>query len=256
MLTQKEIDNLVQRIVARIQPQKVIIFGSYAKGTATIKSDLDILVIKETDLPMANRADDLIPMLVQALIPVEIHVYTGPRVETEGVGKIHAFMTQKPEGFDSLQEVADAIASYQPHRARPRTLDGLAKNVRLGEDGKYHWHWDPRYRDGRRDLEKRRQRLEACARRLTLPTLLVRGGLSDVFSEEGAQEFLRLCPHSEYVNVTGAAHMVAGDRNDIFGTSVIAFLRRVVPAGLDPSQSSHATHPHHEGPPGDVNDVP
>ena len=187
-----------------------------------------------------------------ALVMVDI----GPRVESEGVGKIHAFMTQKPEGFDSLQEVADAIASYQPHRTRPRTLDGLAKNVRLGADGKYHWHWDPRYRDGRRDLEKRRQRLEACARRLTLPTLLVRGGLSDVLSEEGAQEFLRLCPHSEYVNVTGAAHMVAGDRNDIFGTSVIAFLRRVVPAGLDPSQSSHATHPHHEGPPGDVNDVP
>ena len=46
MLTPNEIDNLVQRIVGRIQPQKVMIFGSYAKGTATIKSDLDLLVIK------------------------------------------------------------------------------------------------------------------------------------------------------------------------------------------------------------------
>jgi non-heme chloroperoxidase len=187
-----------------------------------------------------------------ALVMVDI----GPRVEPEGIDKIQAFMTLKPEGFDSLQEVADAIASYQPHRTRPRTLDGLAKNVRLGADGKYRWHWDPRYRGGRRDLEKRRQRLEACARRLTLPTLLVRGGLSNVLSEEGAQEFLKLCPHSEYVNVTGAAHMVAGDRNDIFGISVIEFLKRVVPAGADPLQSAHATHPHHEGPPGDVNDVP
>lgn len=187
-----------------------------------------------------------------ALVIVDV----GPRIEPEGVDKIQAFMSQKPEGFGSLQEVADAIASYQPHRNRPRTLDGLAKNVRLGADGKYRWHWDPRFRTVRRDLEKRRERLEACSRNLALPTLLVRGGLSDVLSEEGAQEFLKLCPHSEYVNVTGAAHMVAGDRNDIFGNAVIAFLRRVVPAGRDPVQPAHVTHPHHEGPPGDVNDVP
>ena len=160
-----------------------------------------------------------------ALVLVDI----GPRIEPEGIEKIHAFMMLKPDGFDSLQEVAEAIASYQPHRTRPRTLDGLAKNVRLGADGKYRWHWDPRYRQGRPDHGLRHERLAASARRLTLPTLLVRGGLSNVLSEEGAQEFLTLCPHSEYVNVTGAAHMVAGDRNDIFGTSVRAFLQRVVP---------------------------
>ncbi len=160
-----------------------------------------------------------------------VMVDIGPRVEPEGVDKIHAFMTLKPDGFDSLEEVAQAIASYQPHRTRPRTLDGLAKNVRLGDDGKYHWHWDPRYREGRPDHGLRYERLSACARRLTLPTLLVRGGLSNVLSEDGAQDFLSLCKHSEYVNVTGAAHMVAGDRNDIFGTSVIAFLKRKVPVG-------------------------
>ena len=52
--------------------------------------------------------------------------------------------------------------------------------------------------------------------RSRLPTLLVRGGLSDVLSQAGADEFLATCPHAEYVNVTDAAHMVAGDRNDIF----------------------------------------
>jgi non-heme chloroperoxidase len=128
--------------------------------------------------------------------------------------------------------------------------------VRLGADGRYHWHWDPRFLSGRFDREKRRQRLEACARRLALPTLLVRGGLSDVLSEEGAQEFLKLCPHSEYVNVTDAAHMVAGDRNDIFANAVVSFLARAVPAGREPVQRAHEPHPHHEGPAGDVNDVP
>ena len=187
-----------------------------------------------------------------ALVLVDV----GPRIEPEGVDKMQAFMTQKPEGFSSLDEVADTIASYQPHRRRPRSTDGLAKNLRLGADGRYHWHWDPRFRPSRHDLEKRRERLEACSRQLSLPTLLVRGGLSDVLSEEGAQAFLALCRHSEYVNVKGAGHMVAGDRNDVFGHAVSAFLNRVAPAGGTPVHPAHTPHPHHEGPPGDVNDVP
>jgi pimeloyl-ACP methyl ester carboxylesterase len=152
-----------------------------------------------------------------------------PRIEAEGSRRIRAFMDQKPEGFDSLDEVAEAIANYLPHRPRPRNLDGLAKNVRLGADGKYHWHWDPARRGRWPDRTEYRQRLHDCADRLTLPTLLVRGGLSDVLSEAGAQSFLKQCPHAEYVNVKNAAHMIAGDRNDIFADSVIAFLKRVVP---------------------------
>jgi non-heme chloroperoxidase len=187
-----------------------------------------------------------------ALVLVDI----APRIEAEGAEKIQAFMGQRPEGFDSLDQVADAIASYQPHRTRPRNLDGLAKNVRLGEDGRYHWHWDPKFRAGRRDLEARRLRLEACARNLSLPTLLVRGGLSDVLSEEGAQSFLKLCPASEFVNVTDAGHMVAGDRNDIFSNAVVDFLSRTVPVDGSPVKPPHEPHPHHEGPPGDIQDVP
>jgi len=185
-----------------------------------------------------------------------VMVDIAPRIEIEGVDKIQAFMSQKPEGFSTLEEVADAIGNYQPHRKRPRTLDGLAKNVRLGTDGKFRWHWDPRFRPAKRDLEKRHARLEACSKKLALPTLLVRGGMSDVLSEQGAQEFLRLCPHAEYVNVTGAAHMVAGDRNDIFGNAVIEFLSRAVPVGGEPVQPAHRPHPHHEGPEGDIVDVP
>ena len=164
-------------------------------------------------------------LAASALVLVDM----APRIEPEGRRRIQEFMAQKPEGFDSLQEVADAIANYQPHRPRPRTLDGLAKNVRLGADGKYHWHWDPARRRMQSDQTAHRERLHACANHLHLPTLLVRGGLSDVLSEAGAQSFLAQCPHAEYVNVANAAHMVAGDRNDIFAGSVIAFLKRVVP---------------------------
>ncbi len=153
-----------------------------------------------------------------------------PKIEAEGSRKIQEFMGQKPDGFDTLEEVAEAIANYQPHRKRPRNLDGLAKNVRLGANGKYRWHWDPARRAGQRINADYRQRLHDCADTLKLPTLLVRGGLSDVLSEDGAQSFLKQCPHAEYVNVKNAAHMVAGDRNDIFAGSVVEFLKRVAPA--------------------------
>jgi len=154
-----------------------------------------------------------------------------PKIEPEGSRKIQEFMNQKPDGFDTLEEVAQAIANYQPHRIRPRNLDGLAKNVRLAANGKYVWHWDPARRRSQANTAAYRERLHEAANHLDLPTLLVRGGLSDVLSEAGAQSFLAQCPHAEYVNVANAAHMVAGDRNDIFADAVIAFLRRVVPVG-------------------------
>lgn len=84
MLKPSEIDAVVHQIVQRIQPQRIIIFASYAKGTATSKSDLDIFVIKETDLPMAYRADDLRPFLCQLLIPVDVHIYTQEEVDEFG----------------------------------------------------------------------------------------------------------------------------------------------------------------------------
>ena len=114
-------------------------------------------------------------------------VDTAPRIEISGVRKIRDFMGQAPDGFSSLDEVAEAIANYQPHRKRPRTLDGLAKNVRLWPDGRYRWHWDPEFMQRKRSIADRIPRQEEAARNVRCPSLLVRGGLSDVLSEEGAQ---------------------------------------------------------------------
>ena len=188
-----------------------------------------------------------------ALVLVDI----APSIDEAGAHRILKFMSQNPDGFESLEDVAKAIADYQPQRRRPRTLDGLAKNVRRGANGRYYWHWDPRFRrSARHDLTIRQKRLEACARALELPTLLVRGGLSDVLTDEGAREFMRLCPQCEYVSVPDAAHMVAGDRNDIFVGAVLSFLSRTVPVGGAPANPPHALHPHHEGPVGEVEDIP
>ena len=67
------------------------------------------------------------------------------RVEESGRDRIGAFMTGNIDGFASLEEAADAIAAYNPHRPRPKDLSGLAKNLRQRDDGRWVWHWDPRF---------------------------------------------------------------------------------------------------------------
>jgi pimeloyl-ACP methyl ester carboxylesterase len=59
-----------------------------------------------------------------------------------------------------------------------------------------------------------------------VPMLLVRGQVSDLVSQERADEFLGRFPNVEFVDVQGAGHMVAGDRNDVFADAVLDFLTR------------------------------
>lgn len=149
-----------------------------------------------------------------------------PKCEPEGVERIKSFMGQSPDGFTSLDDVATAVSRYQPQRAKPASTKGLAKNLRLSPDGRYHWHWDPRFLDMPYDLSERYQRLSACARRLRLPTLVARGAASDVVTDEGVKDFLASCPTAESLDVANAGHMVAGDQNDLFGQAAWAFLQR------------------------------
>jgi pimeloyl-ACP methyl ester carboxylesterase len=70
-------------------------------------------------------------------------------------------------------------------------------------------------------------RIEHGARSLTVPTLLVRGGASEILSQQGAHEFLEIAPQAQIADVAGAGHMVAGDRNDAFNAAVLVFLDTV-----------------------------
>jgi pimeloyl-ACP methyl ester carboxylesterase len=173
---------------------------------------------RATDRPVAS-----------ALVLVDV----APRLEPEGVARIGAFMLGHLDGFATLEEVADAVAAYNPHRPRPSDLSGLRKNVRQREDGRWYWHWDPRFMTPGRIDEPRsirnEDRLERAARTLTLPVLLVRGRQSDVLSEAGARNLQALVPHARFVDVAGAGHMVAGDRNDVFNDAVVAFLEETLP---------------------------
>jgi pimeloyl-ACP methyl ester carboxylesterase len=167
--------------------------------------------------------------VARALVLVDV----AHRLEEAGRDRIGEFMSGSLDGFASLEEAADAIAAYNPHRPRPKDLSGLAKNLRQQPDGRWVWHWDPRFLTGRfGSADETRAslldpgRLEAAVDNLKIPTLLVRGRSSDLLSEEGAQDFLRRAPHAEFADVAGAGHMVVGDRNEIFNRAILDFVDR------------------------------
>mmetsp|Transcript_13793 Transcript_13793/g.32625 ORF Transcript_13793/g.32625 Transcript_13793/m.32625 type:complete len:153 (+) Transcript_13793:131-589(+) len=148
-------------------------------------------------------------------------------------------MTGNPNGFATLQEAADAVAKYTGRPTRDHS--GLKKNLRQGVDGRWRWHWDPDFLNGSRlhgesmqdpsagDADDIGHRLDAAVAAIEVPVLLVRGRISDVVTKQEVRHFLDICPHAEAVDVSDAAHMVAGDRNDVFNKEIIDFVQRLYP---------------------------
>jgi pimeloyl-ACP methyl ester carboxylesterase len=155
-----------------------------------------------------------------------------PHSDPEGAAKILGFMSANAEqGFGSLQEAADAIAAYLPHRPKRTDLSGLSKNLRLRADGRYRWHWDPKFTNGVRgratgSVDQRSIDFEAACSAIQIPVHVIRGRMSELVSLEAAQTFVATLKKGSLTDVSGAGHMVAGDRNDIFLEAVVAFLDR------------------------------
>lgn len=149
-----------------------------------------------------------------------------PRYEKTGSARIRDFMVGNIDGFDSLEQAAEAVAAYLPHRPRPGSPEGLKKNLRL-RDGRWYWHWDPALltKPGD-DPALRTEKLESAAVGLNIPILLIRGKLSDVVSTTGVRDFLAKVPAAQLVELSDAGHTAAGDDNDAFSAAVVEFVSR------------------------------
>jgi len=180
------------------------------------------------------------PAPFRALILVDIT----PRWESAGVERILTFMRAHPQGFATVDEAADAIAHYLPHRTqRSRTElgrpDRLRRMLVAHPDGRLRWHWDPRLLDRiAADSERQQTHLLDAARRIRVPTLLVSGESSDIVSDSTIEEFLHCVPHAEHVRVARATHMIVGDRNDAFTTAVRQFIQPLRDSGASASRST------------------
>ena len=167
-------------------------------------------------------ADQAGPQQVTKLVLVDVV----PRFDKSGSARIREFMFNHVHGFDSLDEAAEAVAAYLPHRTKPRSPDGLKKNLRH-RDGRWYWHWDPAFlTKPEDDPQIRVEKLEQAAIDLKIPILLIRGQLSDVVSTEGVKEFLEKVPSAEFVELSDAGHTAAGDDNDAFSEVVVQFVSR------------------------------
>jgi len=200
--------------ISQALPDPPILVGASLGGISSL--------VAVTDAPVQTD-------VARALVLVDV----AHRIEVDGRERIGDFMRGNIDGFASLDEAADVFSAYNPHRPRPSDLSGLSKNLRQREDGRWHWHWDPAFVQGKfgspdetRSSVVDPDRLGQAVDSLTIPTLLVRGRSSDLLSEEGARDFLDRAPHAEFADVAGAGHMVAGDRNEIFNQAILGFLER------------------------------
>jgi peroxiredoxin len=203
----------VQEVLRTLPPQPVLVGASLGGFTSMLLEG------------------ELAPGTAGAVVLVDIV----PDMEQSGATRKHSFMADRVEsGFASLEEVADAIAEYNPHRPRPTDLDGLTTSLRRRGD-RWYWHWDPQFISGTApfppfevtDADRMHTAVDAILRN-GVPMLLIRGQVSDLVSQERADEFLARFPQVEFTDVRGAGHMVAGDRNDIFAEAVLNFLARHV----------------------------
>lgn len=155
-----------------------------------------------------------------------------PQMESEGVARVVGFMAAHArEGFASPEEAAQVISQYLPHRPSRTASPGLQRYLRLAENGRYYWHWDPAFIEGvmQSRITKTDRQLKAlrdATSRLHLPVHLIRGGSSDLVSPEAVAHFRSLVPHADYSDIADATHMVVGDQNDAFGQAIVEFLVR------------------------------
>jgi len=163
------------------------------------------------------------PGSIASLVLVDIV----PRLSMNGADRVRNFMRTNVEtGFASLDEAADAVANYNRHRPRPDSNDGLRKNLRE-RDGRWYWHWDPHvmFRDTDEPAKVHDGRyLTDILHQVSTPVMLVRGRMSDLVTDAITAEFRSEFPDAVYADVTGAGHMVAGDRNDAFTSAIESFV--------------------------------
>lgn len=206
-------------------------FGDYANDVDEILTQID-----EPPVMVGASLGGIAVLVAQGRQPAQryrgvVLVDITPRIDFAGAKRILGFMAAHPDGFATLEEASTRIAGYTG-RARPDRLDGLRQVLRQDlATGHWRWHWDQRFLQGRFDggsLDQRttelHQRLLNGARMLKVPTLLVRGGRSELVTPEAVDELMRAVPHARTVDVTGAGHMVAGDANDPFTAAVCEFL--------------------------------
>lgn len=162
------------------------------------------------------------PDRVRALVIVD----AGPQNMQQGTQNIRNFVQQDDE-LDSVDAFVERVLKYNPRRAPEQIRGSIMHNLKQLPNGKWTWKYDKRLRrPGRRmgsdpETEKR---LWGYLEALQCPTLLVRGGASDIIAMDTADKMHAVIPNSQMSTIEGAGHLVMGDSPAGFQRAVTEFL--------------------------------
>jgi esterase len=140
-------------------------------------------------------------------------VDTGPDGRAAGRNRIADFVETTPE-MESVDAFVEKAMAFNPLRRPEMLRRSLLNNLRQTPSGTWTWKWDPQLRRARGPevQAQRRAILWAAVPNVSCPTLVVRGGNSDVLLNEDAEKLAAALPQGSWVRIEGAGHTVQGDQ--------------------------------------------
>jgi pimeloyl-ACP methyl ester carboxylesterase len=158
---------------------------------------------------------------VRKLVIVDI----GPDIAPVALNVSGAWQPEAPEEFASPEE---AMAYLKQSLTHPGAEAALRYRVQHGvkrlPNGKYTWKYDAFLRQQRRQGTMPVVDLWPAVQQIRVPTLILRGGDSDVFAVETARRMQAAIPGSQFVEIPGAGHSIPADAPEAFAQAVQTFL--------------------------------
>ena len=157
---------------------------------------------------------------VAALVVVDV----SPEVKKEGVENIRRFV-QETDVLESFEAFVERAQSFNPRRTRANIESRLRYNLKQLADGRWTWKYDPQLRNPQRPIGSNlTTNLWDDVAAIRCPTLILKGGESDILSAESAQRLQQAIPGSQLQVIPGAGHSVMGDNPNAFSAAVRTFL--------------------------------
>jgi pimeloyl-ACP methyl ester carboxylesterase len=146
---------------------------------------------------------------------------TDARAPSEAGANVAAFTAERH--FASFEEALERAVAYNPGRSARSLRRGVIHNAREMPDGSWEWRWDPRQRD---DRDYAPEAVEEALVRFAGPVLLVRGGRSDIVSDELVAAFKGRHTSTRLITIEGAAHAVQGSHPVALAEAIRSFWQR------------------------------
>lgn len=143
-------------------------------------------------------------------------------------GRLSGALNLRTTPFESREAVVAAVAALHPGEPSPAATDRILTAFERGDDGLFRWRGDPRAL-GSTAMFDEEARLNAAVGRIATPVLLLRGSLNETISAETMSRLQAMIPGAEAVEIEGAGHYAATDREDAFNSLLLDFLEDRVP---------------------------